>query len=68
MSDRTPGRYHIAVERAEQGRGRFRVAEEDLEDVWGTTYTSHPGSDDPVHAQDDETHLVPPVIDFAPHL
>lgn len=51
------GFYHIAVERSEQGRGGFRVVGESLENIWETIYTSHPGSDDPVHAQDDENHL-----------
>ena len=57
---RTPrhsGRYHIVVERSEQGRGGFRIVEEWLWSGWETIYTSHPGPDDPVQAQDDETHL-----------
>jgi predicted ATPase len=52
-----PGKYHIAVERSEQGRGGFRVVQERLVSKWETIYTSHPGADDPVNAQDDETHL-----------
>ncbi len=55
--DQGPCRYHIAVERNEQGRGGFRVVEESLRDFAETIYTSHPGADDPVHAQDDESHL-----------
>lgn len=51
------GNYHIAVERVEQGRGGFRVVEEWLRGPWEPIYTSHPGADDPVHAQDDDTHL-----------
>jgi predicted ATPase len=54
---RRVGNYHIAVERSEQGRGGFRVVEEWLRGSWETIYTSHPGEDDPVHAQDDDTHL-----------
>ena len=52
------GQYHIAVERSEQGRGGFRVVEETLKTGYETTYTSHPGGDDPVQAQDDENHLL----------
>lgn len=51
------GRYHIAVERTEQGGGGFRVVEESLHHLYEAVFTSHPGADDPVHAQDDETHL-----------
>lgn len=52
-----PGHYHIVVERTHQGRGEFWVVEESLRNWRETIYTSHPGVDDPVHAQDDATHL-----------
>ncbi len=56
--NRRSGQYHIAVERSEQGRGGFRVVEETLKTGYETTYTSHPGGDDPVQAQDNENHLL----------
>lgn len=56
--DGRQGRYHIAVERSEQGRGGFRVVAETLHIGSESIYTSHPGTDDPVNAQDDEGHLV----------
>ena len=52
-----PGRYHIAVEKSEQGRGGFRVVGESLNIGREAIYSSHPGADDPVDAQDDENHL-----------
>jgi predicted ATPase len=55
---RNRGSYHIAVERSESGRGGFRIVEESLRNSWEAIYTSHPGTDDPVHVQDDESHLV----------
>jgi predicted ATPase len=55
--NRRAGHYHSAVERSEQGRGGFRVVEEWLGRGSEAIYTSHPGLDDPVDAQDDDTHL-----------
>ena len=69
LLNKTPGCYHIEVERSDQGRGGFRVVEEALtagsEIIYkssGIINTSHPGADGLIHAQpekqDDETHLV----------
>ena len=51
--------YMIRVARSEEPGGVFRVTGEELKkDRWTTTYTSHPGSGDPVHNQDDDNHLL----------
>jgi len=50
--------YLIEVEPDEQLRGGFRVVQEMLKFGWETIYTSHPGGDDPVAAQEDEAHLL----------
>lgn len=53
--------YSIRVGRSEIHGGMFRVREERLGrrfSFWDPTYTSHPGSGDPVQQQDDETHLL----------
>jgi len=55
QSDWRAGRYTIEVRMTEDER--FRVSAETLTLAWDTIYTSHPGSGDPVHAQDDDTHL-----------
>ena len=52
-------RYSIEVSRDEANSGTFRVTKEEL--VSNRTmivYTSHPGDNDPVHAQGDDTHLL----------
>lgn len=49
--------YSIQVEKTASGRGGFRVSFEELKVGWETIYTSHPGGDDPMDAQDDEAHL-----------
>ena len=50
--------YSIQVARNEERGGVFRVTREELKSGWHTTYTSHPGYGDPVHEQDDDTHLL----------
>ena len=57
---RAPGiDYMIRVARSEEPGGVFRVTREELKRTWWTTtYTSHPGSGDPVHNQDDDNHLL----------
>ena len=42
----------------EASAGLFRVTREELKRGWTTIYTSHPGGEDPVDAQDDDTHLL----------
>jgi len=49
--------YGIGVEKTDHGRGGFRVSYEQLTVGSETIYTSHPGQDDPMDAQDDEAHL-----------
>ena len=52
-------RYSIEVSRDEANSGTFQVTKEEL--VSNRTmivYTSHPGDNDPVHAQGDDTHLL----------
>ena len=51
-------RYSIKINRDETRPGIFRVAREELEVGSKMIYASHPGEDDPVHAQDDDTHLL----------
>lgn len=51
--------YSIQVTKSEEHGGVFRVTRETLKrDRWTATYTSHPGYGDPVHDQDDDTHLL----------
>ena len=57
--------YSIRVARSEKHGGMFRVTKEVLgtyKEVQGwpstATYTSHPGYEDPVQDQDDDTHLL----------
>ena len=51
-------RYSITVGSDDSSPDLFRVVEEKLTNLRGTIYTSHPGTGDPVHAQDDNTHLL----------
>ena len=51
-------RYSITVGSDDSSPGLFRVVEERLTNLLGTIYTSHPGTGDPVHVQDDDTHLL----------
>ncbi len=63
---KAPGiHYSIRVARSAEDGGMFRVTKEvlgtyDAVPKWPSTatYTSHPGSGDPVHNQDDDTHLL----------
>ena len=50
--------YTIEVCKDSVHTGVFRVAKEELKYPGGITYTSHPGENDPVHAQNDDTHLL----------
>ncbi len=50
--------YTIEVCKDGTDTGAFRVAREELKVYRFTDYTSHPGENDPVHAQDDDTHLL----------
>ena len=57
--------YSITVARSERHGGMFRVTKEVLGTYRGVlrwpstaTYTSHPGYGNPVHDQDDDTHLL----------
>lgn len=52
--------YSIRVSRSAERGGAFRVTEETLRRPSrpDPTYTSHPGSGDLVHEQDDDTHLL----------
>ena len=52
------GRYSIEVSMDKTRPGLFRVTREELHSGWMTVYTSHPGGNDPVTAQDDDTHLL----------
>ena len=51
-------RYSIEISRDDARPGIFRVAREQLKVGQRMIYASHPGEDDPVHAQDDDTHLL----------
>ena len=51
------GIYSIEVSRDDAGPGIFRVTREELEVGWETIFTSHPGGNDPVNAQGDDTRL-----------
>ena len=49
----------IQVSANETRHGTFNVTREELKTRRGSSiYTSHPGRGDPVHAQDDDTHLL----------
>ena len=51
--------YLIQVSADETRHGTFNVTREELKTRRGSSiYTSHPGRGDPVHAQDDDTHLL----------
>ena len=52
--------YSIQVAGSEKPGGAFRVRKETLrKSQWSEAiYTSHPGAGDPVHGQDDDTHLL----------
>ena len=57
--------YSIQIAKSERPGGMFRVTKEVLGKnkgvrswPWTATYTSHPGYGDPVHDQDDDTHLL----------
>ena len=51
--------YTIEVCKDGTNTGAFRVVREELKIYrFITDYTSHPGENDPVHAQDDDTHLL----------
>lgn len=52
------GIYSIEVTRDDARPGIFRVTREELEVGWETIFTSHPGGNDPVNAQDDDTRLI----------
>ena len=51
------GIYSIEVSRDDARPGIFRVTREELEVGWETIFTSHPGGNDPVNAQGDDTRL-----------
>ena len=50
--------YTIEVCKDSVQAGTFRVAREELRSYGFIIYTSHPGENDPVHAQNDDTHLL----------
>ena len=51
--------YSITVSADRETPGIFRVTREELKAAsWRKIYTSHPGPSDPVHAQDNDTHLL----------
>ena len=51
-------KYSIEVGVDTARPGIFRVTREELKSGWMMVYTSHPGGNDPVAAQDDDTHLL----------
>ena len=51
-------KYVILIQVDEAGSGSFKVIAERLVIGESLIYTSHPGQPDPVHAQDDATHLL----------
>ena len=58
---RTPARgagYLLEIRQDEMRPGIFRVTREKLKVGSMMIYTSRPGEDDPVHAQDDDAHLL----------
>ena len=56
--EKRSGTYTIEVEEDTHSRAGFRVVREELKIGWRTIFTSHPGSGDPVSAQDDDAHLL----------
>lgn len=50
--------YFVEVEKDEKTRGLFRISREYLRVSGDDVYSSHPGVDDPVHLQEDESHLL----------
>ena len=54
----TEVRYVIRIRMDKAGSGAFRVVAEQLKVDESLIYTSHPGSDDPVQAQEDDNHLL----------
>ena len=50
--------YSIEVRSDARDFGGFRLVQESLREGRRSIYTSHPGDSDPVHAQDDATHLL----------
>ena len=50
--------YTIEIRKDSAQAGTFRVAREELKVYRFTDYTSHPGENDPVHAQNDDIHLL----------
>ena len=56
--DVNPFKYLIEVSGDETRPGTFKVTREELRSTFGTVYTTHPGRNDPVHDQDDDTHLL----------
>ena len=51
-------RYSITVDAGKTNPGEFRVTGEKLQDSETPIYTSHPGGNDPVRDQGDDTHLL----------
>ena len=54
----TEVRYVIRIRMDKAGSGAFRVVAEQLRVDESLIYTSHPGIDDPVQAQEDDNHLL----------
>lgn len=50
--------YYIEIKADAEARSGFRVVKEELCRFSTRIYTSHPGKGDPVHQQDDESHLL----------
>lgn len=50
--------YTIEVKEDPAARVGFRVVQEELSTKYRKIYTSHPGEDDPVSAQDEDNHLL----------
>ena len=50
--------YTIEICKDSTQAGTFRVTREELRDPVNIVYTSHPGGNDPVHAQNDDTYLL----------
>lgn len=56
----SPVVYELSVAKSESDQGGFRVVRERLIYAYGIVFTTHPGSDDPVHSQsldDDELFI-----------
>ena len=56
--DGVPVHYGIRVGVDKARPGAFKVKTEQLRVEGSSIYTSHPGENDPVHAQDDDNHLL----------